>query len=169
MLETEDLILAPARQTDWQDMYENVWSRPESARYMAWKVTESPEQARERMARTIAWEQSHEGCMLVYLKRTGRAIGFAGAQEIGPGEWEECGICLGPDFVGRGYGGQILQALMDDSRARGGRYFYYTSRDTNRASLALARSRGFTPFCARAGRDERDGGVYVSLTLRRKL
>ena len=34
MLETKDLILDKGRQEDWQAMYSNVWSRPESFRYM---------------------------------------------------------------------------------------------------------------------------------------
>ena len=45
MLECEDVILDKARIRDWRDMYENVWSRPESARYMFWKVTENAEDA----------------------------------------------------------------------------------------------------------------------------
>ena len=34
MLETKDLILDKARFEDWKPMYRNVWSRPESFRYM---------------------------------------------------------------------------------------------------------------------------------------
>lgn len=31
MLQTRDLILDKARESDWEDMYRNVWSRPECA------------------------------------------------------------------------------------------------------------------------------------------
>ena len=40
MIETDDLILDKAVFEDWRGIYQNVWSRPESARYMLWKVTE---------------------------------------------------------------------------------------------------------------------------------
>ena len=35
MIETQSLILDKAKFADWKEMYDNVWSRPESARYMA--------------------------------------------------------------------------------------------------------------------------------------
>ena len=31
MIETESLILDKAKFSDWEDMYRNVWSRPDSA------------------------------------------------------------------------------------------------------------------------------------------
>ena len=34
-----------ARLGDWEDLYRNVWSRPETARYMLWTVTDSEEEA----------------------------------------------------------------------------------------------------------------------------
>ena len=80
MLECEDVILDKARIRDWRDMYENVWSRPESARYMFWKLTENEEDAYHRMERTIEFEKSHDA-YLVYERRSGKAIGFAGAEK----------------------------------------------------------------------------------------
>lgn len=35
MIETANLILDKAKLSDWKEMYENVWSRAESAKYMA--------------------------------------------------------------------------------------------------------------------------------------
>ena len=34
MIETESLILDKAKFSDWKEMYCNVWSQPESAKYM---------------------------------------------------------------------------------------------------------------------------------------
>ena len=48
-METRDLILDKARFEDWENLYHNVWSRPETARYMLWTVTDSEEEARARM------------------------------------------------------------------------------------------------------------------------
>ena len=57
-METKDLILGKARLSDWKAMYENVWSHPESARYMLWSVTTSEADARSRMERTIAFQKA---------------------------------------------------------------------------------------------------------------
>ena len=51
-METRDLILDKARFEDWENLYRNVWSRPETARHMLWTVTDSEEEARARMERT---------------------------------------------------------------------------------------------------------------------
>ena len=59
-METRDLILDKARFEDWEDMYRNVWSRPEPAQYMLWQVTASEEEAKARMERTIAWQIARE-------------------------------------------------------------------------------------------------------------
>lgn len=49
MLETKDLILDKAKFSDWEGMYLNVWSHPESARYMLWRVTTSESDAKVRI------------------------------------------------------------------------------------------------------------------------
>ena len=59
MIETESLILDKAKFSDWKEMYCNVWSRPESAKYMAWNLTTSEENAKIRIMKTIEfhlWE-----------------------------------------------------------------------------------------------------------------
>ena len=49
MIETKDLILDKARQEDWLPMYKNVWSRPESFRYMIIENSPSESEARSPM------------------------------------------------------------------------------------------------------------------------
>ena len=46
-METEDIILGKAKYEDWRSIYRNVWSRPETAEYMIWKVTTDEGGARE--------------------------------------------------------------------------------------------------------------------------
>ena len=43
MIETESLILDKAKFSDWKEMYYNVWSQPESAKYMSWSITTNEE------------------------------------------------------------------------------------------------------------------------------
>ena len=167
-METRDLILDKARFEDWENLYRNVWSRPETARYMLWTVTDSEEDARARMERTIAWQRDHN-VWTVYEKSSGLAIGWAGLEEVSPGLWRESSIALGPDFVGRGYGRQLLELLMEIARERGGTEFHCSTRSENRASQALIRSCGFTLAASGPCIDQRDGSPYVLEVYAREL
>ena len=118
-----DVVLGKARLQDWEDMYRNVWSRPETARFMLWRVTKDEEAAKARMKRTIAYEKTHD-TYLVYERKSGQAIGFAGIEEVSPHVFQEAGIALGPEYAGRGYGKQVLQILLEQSILLGGREFY---------------------------------------------
>ena len=103
MFETKDLFLDKAKPSDWVAMYKNVWSQPESAKYMAQRVTTSEDEAKIRMQKTIEFQKTHD-TYLIYEKVSGEAIGFAGIEQLGPYTYQEAGICLGPKFVGKGYG-----------------------------------------------------------------
>ena len=91
LMETKDLILKKAVYEDWKSIYHNVWSRPDTAKYMQWKVTTDEEGARERIQKTIAWQENHDA-WLVYEKKSGQAIGFTGIVETRPHIYEETGI-----------------------------------------------------------------------------
>lgn len=158
-METKNLILKKAEYKDWEAMYRNVWSRPEAARYMAWRVTENEEDARTRMQRTIEYQETHD-TYLVYTKDNREAVGFAGVDELEPYSFRESGIALGPEFVGRGYGKEILQILLKYCEALGGKVFYYHTRVQNTASRALALSCGFAYFSSRWETDIRNGERY---------
>ena len=168
MLETKDLILDKGRFEDWEAMYRNVWRHPESARYMQWRVTDHPEDAPDRMRRNIQWQKVHD-TYFVYLKTTGEAVGFAGVERISPTLWEEGGVCLGPDFVGKGYGRQILQCLLDYARAGGAEEFIAWAWEENTASRALIASLGFTHVATEDRVDDRNGRPYRKLKFRRAL
>ena len=163
MLETKDLILKKAVFEDWPDIYRNLWRHAESARYMLWSVTESEEAARDLMRRTLAYEQQHEYALFVYEKLSGKAIGFAGMRELEPGVWEESGVALGPDYVGRGYGGQILDALIRTAFSLGAREFRASCREQNERSHRLILSRGFRPAGEESCVDPRNGETYTLL------
>ena len=161
MLETQDLILDKAQFSDWKAIWNNLWRHAESAKYMLWEPTRTAEEAQDRMRRTIAYQAEHEYAVFIYEKASGQAIGFAGMREIEPGVWEETGIALGPDYVGRGYGKQVLTALMDEARARGGTMFRYACRQQNLASQGLRRACGFVFERSETVVDERSGEPYV--------
>lgn len=162
MIETKDLILRKAVFSDWKTMYENVWRHPETARYMLWNVTTSEEDAKARMERTIAYERDHEGSFVVAEKMSGACIGFAGITQISPGVYEDTGIALGPDYVGKGYGKQVVNALVDYAFGPlGADKFVYSCRGQNAASIALAHSCGFVYTHSEPRTDPRNGEEYT--------
>lgn len=158
-LETDNLILKKAEFADWKAMYRNVWSRPESAKYMAWRVIADEEDAKVRIQKTIKYQENHD-TWLVYEKKSGQAIGFAGVEETAPHIYQDVGIALGPEYVGKGYGKQILLLLLEYCRSLGGKEFYYSTRANNEASKALALSCGFTYQYAEKRTDLRNGKPY---------
>jgi len=142
--ETNDLILRKAVQEDWYDMYHNIWSHPESARYMFWEITTSEEDAVARMERTIKFQASHDYHWTVVEKSSGRAIGWAGLEVLRPGVCAETGIAIGPSFTQRGYGKQILNALTSYAHQHlGAERFIACCREENAASRKLQISCGF--------------------------
>ena len=162
MIETRDLILRKAEFDDWRDMYENVWSSEETARYMLWEVTRSESDAKDRMERTIAYQQKNPTAYIVCEKISGKAIGFAGMKEIEPGVYEDCGVALGPDYVGMGYGKQILSALVDAAfNTLDAHKFICSCRSENEASRRLQLSCGFTFSHTEDRVDPRSNTPYV--------
>lgn len=162
MPETRDLLLRHPEFHHWQSMYRNVWSRPETARYMLWDVTDSEAAAKERMERSIRWQNRNPTCWFVYEKATGEAIGFAGMVEAAPGVWEDTGIALGPDFTGRGYGKQVLNALTDYARTQlRGKKFICTCRTENSPSRSMILACGFRYTHREDRTDPRNGQPYI--------
>lgn len=158
-LETDNLILKKAEFEDWKSMYRNVWSRPETAKYMAWRVLADEKDAKARIQRTIKYQENHN-TYLVFEKKSGQAIGFAGVEEIRPHIYQDASIALGSEYVGKGYGKQILQLLLEYCRSLGGKEFYYSTRANNEASKALALSCGFVFRYAEKKTDLRNGMPY---------
>ena len=142
-LETEDLILRKARLEDWRALYHNLWKHEESAKYMLWRPKKSEEEARECMNRTVDFQKTEKYAFLVYLRKTGEPIGFAGMKDAGDGVYGETGIALGPEFVGKGYGRQIFNVLTEEAKRMGATKFVAGNRTENEASRRCQRACGF--------------------------
>lgn len=161
MIETKDLVLRKALFEDWTDIYRNVWSCEETARYMLWKVTDSEKEAKERMFRTIKF-QSENNAWIVCEKQCGQAIGWAGMLPVSDGVYEDCGIAVGPEFVGKGYGKQVLNALVDYAfETLGAKTFVASCRSQNAASRGMILSCGFIFTHSENRVDPRNGSPYV--------
>ena len=144
MIETKDLILRQGSADDWQDLYRNLWSREVVFHYMFKNPCPSEEHA---AARTGAYAVMHEEVKTEFFvceKASGQAIGIAGIKELKPGKWTITDIALGPDFQDKGYGKQIVTALLKLAFELGTTEVSYDCFTQNTASKQLALSCGFT-------------------------
>ena len=161
MYESARLTLKHPSFSDWEPMLRNVWSHEDTARYMLWTVTVTEEAAQERMRRTIAYQRDHTA-WLVYEKESGEPIGFAGFCSIDAGVCEDTGIAVGPEFVGKGYGKEILNLLTRIAKADYGALGFIAScRSQNHASRKMILGCGFR-FTHQENRvDPRTNAPYV--------
>ena len=144
MIETKNLILRQGSADDWQDLYRNLWSREEVFLYMFKNPCPSEEHA---AARTGAYAVMHKEVkteFFVIEKASGQAIGIAGIKELQPGKWTITDIAIGLDFQGKGYGKQIVTALLKLAFELGATEVAYDCFTQNVASKRLALSCGFT-------------------------
>lgn len=167
-MEAEDIVLRKAEFKDWETMYQNVWSRPETALFMQWNITTDETKAKERIRKTIEYQKIHD-TYLVFEKKSMQAIGFAGVEEISPHIYQDASIALGPEYVGKGYGKQILLLLLEHCNALGGKEFLYSTRSCNTASKALAISCGFFYRYTEKMIDPRNGEHYELEIYSRRL
>lgn len=143
VIETKDLILRQGSTDDWQDLYHNLWSREEVFRYMFNKPSPDEEAGRKR---TALYAQMHEEVKTEFFvceKASGQAIGIAGIKELKPGCWTITDIAIGPDFHGKGYGKQIVTALLNQAFEQGAAEVAYDCFTQNTVSKQLALSCGF--------------------------
>ena len=54
VIETSNLIMKKAVFDDWEQLYRNITSRPESAKYMLWKIDDSEEESKDRMPAVLS-------------------------------------------------------------------------------------------------------------------
>lgn len=128
---------------------------------MFWDLTENEDDAMARMIRTIDFQKEHDA-YTVYLRKSMKAIGFAGFEKVEDGIYQECGICIGPDYMNKGYGKQILEALIAYVRKEyGAKRFIYHSRKENSASIRLAQSLGFELIGEEKSLMEKDGRKHI--------
>lgn len=142
-LETEHLILRKARLDDLDSIWHNVWEDASIAEKMLWKTTTTLEDATDRIKRTINY-QSQIPAYFVCLKESDEPIGFAGIKEEKPGVFEDCGICIASKYQGRGYGKEVVNALIYLAfDLLHGKEFIYGCFHENEKSKGLAKSLGF--------------------------
>ena len=143
MIETKDLILRQGSFGDWQDLYRNLWSRKEVFRYMFKNPCPSEEHAQARTGAYSVMLEEVKTEFFVCEKASGQAIGIAGIKELKSGMWTITDIAIGPEYQGKGYGKQIVIALLKLAFELGATEVAYNCFTQNTASKQLALSCGF--------------------------
>ncbi|MBR5986503.1 MAG: GNAT family N-acetyltransferase [Clostridia bacterium] len=137
------IVLRKARAEDWESMLKNVWGDEEVYKWMLFAPTHTQEEAVARCERSIQFQKEHLA-WFVALKDTDEAIGLCAVNEYEKGHFEECGICVGTSWQGRGYGKEIVALLLELAfetlGAEDMTYGYYRE---NLRSKALAEKFGF--------------------------
>lgn len=160
-METTDLVIRKGVFTDWKDLLQNILSQKESAKYMLWNPIYEEEHARESTKKMIEFQRTHDA-WLVYEKKSGQAIGWAGVTRVEKGVWEDSGIAIGPDFTGKGYGKQLLQCLVHYVfEVKKADKMLYSCRSGNEAARALCQSLGFVYIASEVKKDPGNGEHYT--------
>lgn len=112
-IETERLILRPFTTDDAEDLY--AYARDSRVGpWAGWSPHTSVEESRSIIQNVF----SKPGEFAVQLKENGRVIGSASLKDEHPaGEYANCpdaelGYCLNPDYWGRGYVPEAVEALL---------------------------------------------------------
>jgi RimJ/RimL family protein N-acetyltransferase len=124
------------------------------------------------MLRTLEFEKKEKYGLVVYLKTEQglEAIGWAAMREAEPGIYEDMGIAVGPAFVRKGYGKQILNALCEEAKKQGAMEFRCSYREKNIASKALQDACGFIfDFKSEEKTDPRNGEKYYLINTKKML
>ncbi len=142
-LETARLVLRKARKDDLEAIWQNVWSDAEVAQTMLWQPTLTREEALRRMERTISLQSLHF-TYFVCLKETDEPIGFGGIREVAPGVFDEMGLCIARAHQRKGYGKEMLEALVSLAFDKlDGHTFLYSCFRENTPSASLCKALGF--------------------------
>ena len=158
MLETKDLILDKGKIEDWKTLYENVWKHDETARYMMWSASHTEEEGYEMTQNYIKMQEVNPTAYIVYEKEGRVPIGFAGMRETDKGIFEDSGIAVGVSYTGKGYGKQILSALLSQAfEELGAQKFIYSCWAENIPSNKLAESAGLKFSHSEEAIDRRSG------------
>ena len=162
MIETRDLLLDKGAISDWKALYQNVWQHEETARYMKWTAQKTEQEGYEMTLRLLEFQKIHPAAYFVYEKQSRTPIGFAGIRDAGNGVFEDAGIAVGPAYTGKGYGKQILAALVHQAFDElGAKKLIYSCWADNTASNHLAQSAGLRFVSCEETIDQRSGKTFM--------
>ena len=128
----------------------------------------------ERRSYEFPWSHGvFRDCLLagyhcVVLERNGRVAGY-GILSVAAGEAHILNLCVDPNYRSHGYGEQILDAILVQSRAANVREIFLEVRPSNVTALALYRKKGFHKVARRPAYYQATDGREDAAVLAKKL
>lgn len=142
-IENKNIVLRKATLDDLNDLYKNIWSDEDMAKYMLWQVSSDISSAEDRLIRTINYQKDNLG-YVVSLKETNEVIGITGINEYEKNRYMEKGICVAKQHRRKGYAKEILDMLLYISfDIYKGKDFLYSCVEYNDISKKLCNKYNF--------------------------
>lgn len=138
---TERLTLRSTREADGPFCL-SIWLDDEMGKYLADPPRSKADEAELNFAAGIEQDEDWYP-FVVELRRTGEQIGTC---SLAPGPDNVCwdlGYCVHRDHWRQGYATEMIQAMIDFGRSRGGKTFTATVAKENPGSNAVLRKLGF--------------------------
>lgn len=145
MIETKNLILKEYDEKYVLKAHKNFFSSQVTARYVLWKPTENIEEVKNKIEYWVN-EIKLSIFWMIHKKDTDEPIGFVAAHEISPNIYGNVGISIGENYIGKGYGSEVLKALIEYVKSVGGKEIHYSHFKENEASKRLALKYGFEAY-----------------------
>lgn len=160
-LVTDRLVLRKANINDLNDIFNNVWKDNRLNKYMLWKVSETIEEAKVRLDKTINFQKDNYG-YFICLKDTNEPVGFVVIKEVEPGVYEDGGLCIAVKCQRKGYGKEVIGILKEliFNELKGNR-FICSCFEENEPSKKLILSQGFKFFKDSSVIREWDNQLFV--------
>ena len=142
MIETKNLILKEYEEKYIKQAHDNFFSSYETAKYVLWKPTKTPIEVKEKIEYWLN-EVKVSIFYLIHTKDNDEPIGFVCVNETSPNVYSNLGIAIGENYVNKGYGKEVLTALIEYIKSKGGKEIHYSHFKENEPSKRLAMKCGF--------------------------
>ena len=140
MKETKNLLFKKDVLQYAELMHANFFCEESTAKYMLWRTTNSVEEAKIKI---LNWLQNIQNIWFVFEKITNQPIGFVSVENLQNDRYGDIGICLGSNFIKKGYGTEILSELLTYLNKLGAKEVEYSYLEGNIASKKLAEKFNF--------------------------
>ena len=129
---------------------------------MMWSTSHTEKEGYEMTQNYLKMQEVNPNAYIVYEKEDSVPIGFAGMRETDKGIFEDSGIAVGVSYTGKGYGKQILSALLSQAfEELGAQKFIYSCWAENIPFNKLADSAGLKFSHSEEAIDRRSGGAIT--------
>ena len=142
MIETKNFFLKEYDEKYIEKAHLNFFSSYNTAKYVLWRPTNSPLEVKDKVEYWLN-EVKVSIFFFIHLKENDEPIGFISLDEISENIYGNVGIAIGEKYISKGYGSEVLGALLNHVKLLGAKEIYYSHFKENEASKRLALKFGF--------------------------